>query len=267
MAVNKITKEDNVESTEQDYSFNLFKPVSRYGKANRDLIISLVLVWFVAIFGFQLLLLVLQKPTPEKAFVKFEAVFENVKAGIGTVEENQDFINSMVSVAGKSSVTPENRLLIRKGVSWGVYSMLPDSAGMVLSGFVNELQATREKLEKASDTEYIQLQAELKSTRASINALANEVTGADPTNLKESILPYSLNAGREELTPEEWTSLAGVMKLYLVHNQSVLTDTRFLGFPFHYFYTSEFLLFLFVGISLFYSIRISQLQKKYGIKE
>ncbi|MHC1776862.1 MAG: sodium/substrate symporter small subunit [Lentimicrobium sp.] len=256
-----------MESSEKDYSFNLFKPVSRYGRANRDLIISLVLLWFIAIFGFQILLLVLEKPTPEEALVKFESVFENIKTGAGTIEEKQVFVNSMISVAGKSSVTPENRVLLRKGVSWGVYSLLTDSAGVLLSGYVNQLQTAREKLEKASDTEYIQLQAELKDTKASINSLANEASGVDPTNLKESILPYSLNAGQEELTAEEWTALAGVMKLYLIHNQSVLTDTKFLGFPFHYFYSSEFLLFLFVGISLFYSIRINQLQKKYGIKE
>ncbi len=267
MAVNKITKEDNVESPDKDYSFSLFKPVSPYGRANRDLIISLVLVWFVAIFGFQLLLLVLEKPTPEKALVQFESAFENVKAGIATQSEKEDFVNSMISVAGKSSVKPENRILLAKGVTWGVYSLIPDSAGALLSGYVVDLKSTREKLTKATDAEYIQLQAELKNTKASINALANETTGVDPTNLKEAILPYSLNAGPTDLTPEEWTALAGVMRLYLIHNQSVLTDTKFLGFPFHYFYTAEFLLFLFVGMSLFYSIRINQLQKKYGIKE
>lgn len=256
-----------MESSEKDYSFNLFKPVSRYGRANRDLIISLVLVWFVAIFGFQLLLLILEKPTPEKALLKFESVYENVKAGQGSIAEKQDFVNSMISVAGKSSLTQDNRALIRKGVSWGVYTMLPDSAALLLSGYVSELQATRDKLSNATDAEYIQLQAELRNTKTSINALANEPTGIDPTNLKESILPYSLNPANEELTPDEWNALADIMKLYLIHNQSVLTDTKFLGFPFHYFYTSEFLLFLFVGISLFYSIRISQLQKKYGIKE
>lgn len=256
-----------MESSEKDYSFNLFKPVSRYGRANRDLIISLVLVWFVAIFGFQVLLLILEKPTPEKTLVKFESVYENVKTGQGSIAEMQDFVNSMIQVAGKSVVKPENRALIMKGVSWGVYSMLPDSAGNLLSGYVSELQAAREKLAKATDAEYIQLQDKLKTAKASINSLANESTGVDPTNLKESILPYSLNPAKEELTPEEWDALADVMKLYLVHNQSVLTDTKFLGFPFHYFYTGEFLLFLFVGISLFYSIRINQLQKKYGIRE
>jgi putative solute:sodium symporter small subunit len=256
-----------MELPDKEYSFSLFKPVSRYGRANRDLIISLVLVWFVAIFGFQFLLLVLEKPTPEKALVQFESVYENVKDGSATITEKQVFVNSMISVAGKSSVKPENRIILEKGITWGVYSLVPDSAGALLSGYVDDLKSTREKLTKATDAEYIQLQAELKKTKASINTLANETTGVDPTNLKESILPYSLNAGQAEMTPDEWNALAGVMKRYLIHNQSVLTDTKFLGFPFHYFYTAELLLFLFVGISLFYSIRINQLQKKYGVKE
>lgn len=256
-----------MESNEKDYSFNLFKPVSRYGRANRDLIISLVLIWFVSIFGFQLLLLVLEKPTPEKTLARFESVFDNVKAGTASVQEKQEFVNAMISVSGKSSVTPGHRELLRKGISAGVYSLIPDSAGLELSGYVEKLKAAREKLTTANDAEYEAVQAELAGIKTAINQIANETTGRDSTNLKEAILPYALNAEQEAMTGEDWDALPGVMKLYLTHNQSVLTDTKFIGFPFHYFYTGEFLLFLFVGLSLFYSIRINQLQKKYGIQE
>ena len=57
------------------------------------------------------------------------------------------------------------------------------------------------------------------------------------------------------------------MGLYLIHNRSVLTDTKFLGFPFHYFYTAVFLLILFVGLCWLYCIRTDMFHKKYGIED
>jgi putative solute:sodium symporter small subunit len=57
------------------------------------------------------------------------------------------------------------------------------------------------------------------------------------------------------------------MELYLIHNRSVLTDTIFLGFPFHYFYTAVFLLILFVGLCWLYCVRTDMFNKKYGIED
>ncbi len=93
-----------------EYNFNLFQPVSPYGRKNRNLIITLLIIWFVAVFGFQLLLLLVQKPTPEKTLLTFESVWENVKTGKATVQEKKDFVNSLVAVAGKSSVKPATEL-------------------------------------------------------------------------------------------------------------------------------------------------------------
>lgn len=253
--------------TNKEYNFSLFKPVSPYGRKNRNLIISIVIIWFVAIFGFQGLLMILEKPTPEKALTVFESVWDNVKSGNACETEKMDFVNSLISVAGKSSVKPEDKIIIDNALTWCVYSMITDSEKVVLSGLVKELTGTREKLTTATDAEYAKLQSDLGRIKASINAIANESTGVDPTNNKASILPYNINAEYIELTSEDKDALSNTMKLYLTHNQSVLTDTKFLGFPFHYFYTAEFLLILFVVLCLYYSIRINKLQKKFAIKE
>lgn len=253
--------------TNKDYNFSLFKPASPYGRKNRNLIISIVIIWFVAIFGFQGLLMILEKPTPEKALTVFESAWDNVKSGNACETEKMDFVNSLISVAGKSSVKPEDKIIIDNALTWCVYSMITDSEKVVLSGLVKELTGTREKLTTATDAEYERLQSDLVRIKASINSIANESTGVDPTNNKASILPYNINTDYIELTPEDKDVLAKTMKLYLVHNQSVLTDTKFLGFPFHYFYSAVFLLIMFVVMCLFYSIRITQLQKKFSIKE
>lgn len=256
-----------METSSNNYDFNLFKPVSQYGRKNRNLILILGTIWFVAIFGFQMLLLIFQKPTPEKSLITFESVWNNVKSGKATEQEKKDFVNSLISVAGKSSVKASDKGVLVNSLSWSVYSMISDSDKVILSGQIKELAVVREKLARANETEYPGLKSDLQRIKATINSIANEKTGVDPTNNKEAILPYNLSQDYNDPTPIEMDALLKVMKLYLTHNQSFLTDTKILGFPFHYFYTAEFLLMLFVGLSLFYSIRITQLQKKFSIKE
>ena len=256
-----------MKTSNSDYSFSLFNPVSQYGRKNRNLILTLLIIWFVAIFGFQLLLLIFQKPTPEKTLLTFESVWENVKTGKATEQEKKDFVNSLVAVAGKSSVKPGNKIVLDNALTWSVFSIVSDSEKVILSGQIRELLTIKEKLPKATDAEYAMMQSDLTRIKSTINSIANEKTGIDPTNNKAAILPYNLNAESKELTADDIEALPKIMKLYLTHNQSFLTDTKIIGFPFHYFYTAEFLLILFVGMCLFYSIRITQLQKKYSIKE
>jgi putative solute:sodium symporter small subunit len=256
-----------LETSSNNYDFSLFKPVSPYGRKNRNLILILVTIWFVSIFGFQMLLLIFQKPTPEKSLINFESVWDNVKSGKATDQEKKDFVNSLISVAGKSSVKDSDKGVLVNSLSWSVYSMISDSDKVILSGQVKELADVREKLARANGIEYPGLKSDLQRIKATINSIANEKTGVDPTNNKEAILPYYLSSDYNDLTATEMDALPKVMKLYLTHNQSFLTDTKIFGFPFHYFYTAEFLLILFVVLSLFYSIRITQLQKKFSIKE
>jgi uncharacterized membrane protein len=256
-----------LKTTINEYNFNLFKPVSPYGRKNRNLIITLLIIWFVAVFGFQFLLLLVQKPTPEKTLQTFESVWESIKTGKATVTEKMDFVNSLVDVAGKSSVKPADRIVLGNALTWSVFSMVSDSEKVILSHQILELKTIKEKLPKAKDAEYAVMQSDLLRIKTNINAIANEKTGIDPTNNKAAILPYNLNADNKELSATDLETLPEIMKLYLTHNQSFLTDSKFLGFPFHYFYTAEFLLILFVCMCLFYSIRVTQLQKRFLIKE
>lgn len=256
-----------METNTNQYNFSLFKPVSEYGRRNRNLILTLITIWFLSIFGFQVLLLIFEKPTPEKSLISFESVWDQVKAGTSSDQQKMELVNSMIMVSGKSSVKPTDRLVLNKALTFYVYGMVSDSDKVVLAANIKELAGIREKLATAKDDEYGQLQSDLQRIKAGINGIANEKTGIDPTNNKAAILPYSLNAENAELSAQEMESLPQIMKLYLTHNQSFLTDTKFLGFPFHYFYTAEFLLILFVLLSLFYSIRITQIQKKLSIIE
>ena len=69
------------------------------------------------------------------------------------------------------------------------------------------------------------------------------------------------------LTSEEKEKLPQIMDKFLIHNRSVLTDTTFIGFPFHYFYTAVFLLVLFVGLCYLYAKQIERLNNQFGIDD
>lgn len=174
--------------THDQYHVNLFKPSTPYSQANSKLIISVVLIWAIAVLGFQVLLKVVEKPTPEKSFLDFQRVRPSLQMGTASVEDFDTFKKSLVLVLGKT-LQKEHRALLMSAV--------------------------------------------------------NAPSGEN--------LPYD--------------QLEAAMKTYTVHNQSFLTDFRFLGFPFHYWYTAEFLLILFVFLCWFYCKRIVQLQKKHNVKD
>jgi putative solute:sodium symporter small subunit len=253
----KVKKSDN------EYHFNLFKPTSEHGRKNRNIIFTMVLIWFVSVFGFQLLLVILQKPTPEKTFTTFESVWDNVQSGNANKADKQDFIKSLIAVYGKSTVKKDKKEILKNGITVIAYSMVSDSEKVILSGYVVTLNNARENLTSTTDEAYIQLQATLSDTKKAINEMLDTRIGIESTSVEASLLPYCLNDEDKMLTDVDKEALPKIMKLYLVHNQSFLTDTKFLGFPFHYFYTAELLLILFVLLCLIYSFRIEALDKKY----
>ena len=77
------------------YEVNFFKPLTEHARANKRLISTLAIIWFVGVFGFQILLMIFNQPTPEESYATFEAVWpgvvEDAEAGI---EIKQDFTQS-----------------------------------------------------------------------------------------------------------------------------------------------------------------------------
>jgi putative solute:sodium symporter small subunit len=84
----------------------------------------------------------------------------------------------------------------------------------------------------------------------------------------KDLLPTSIvKVENPSLSAESIKALPEIMKLYLIHNQSFLTDFKFLGFPFHYWYTAQFLLILFVVLCLIYAVTIDKINKEYNVVE
>ena len=229
----------------EKYNVNFFKPLSAHAKANKKLIITLASVWFIAVFGFQFLLMALNEPTPEKSYLMFEKVWPPVIENTDSTHySKQELAKVFLNVLGKNVAVKDNhKLVLKNALSRLLFTMVPDSLNSPLRAAPGE-----ESLQLAK--EYF--------------GLSNE--GFD--KLMVDLLPTSLvKVEGNPISKECISAIPDIMKLYLIHNQNALTDFKFLGFPFHYWYTAQFLLILFVVLCLIYAVVIERTNKKHEFIE
>jgi len=259
----KIKNVEEYVEKENDYRISFFKPTTALSRTNRNLVVLLVIIWAVAIFGFQILLRVMQKPVPESSMKTFEKVWKNVEQGIATKEEKVDFANSVLSVLGKSVLisNPAGRAVLINAVSSTVYDLIPEEEKETFLTEMANFEKKKENIQSVQDNDYLRSKAKI------IEKLA-PLLNLKPYSLKAKLLPLVISTSEMEMfQPENKEKLPAIMKLYLVHNRSVLTDTNFLGFPFHYFYTAIFLLVMFVALCWIYCFLIDRVHTKLGTNE
>ncbi len=229
----------------EKYNVNFFKPLSDHAKANKKLIIILAVIWAVGVFGFQILLMLLNEPTPEKSY----EVFQN---SMPAMMENEDSTNTgkaelartFLHVLGKNIAVKENhKTVLKTALSKIVFSMAADSINAVFKSDV-------------SDESVI---------------LAKQMIGLGDSGFDKimaDLIPSSLVKVEDGVISEECKkAIPEIMQLYLVHNQNALTDFNFLGFPFHYWYTAQFLLIMFVILCLVYAMVNDKSNEKYDFVE
>jgi putative solute:sodium symporter small subunit len=250
-----------MEKTPESYHISFFKPTTQRARANRNMVLWLVSVWFIAIFGFQILLRIIEKPVPEPSFISYESAWMNIETGQQSPVDLQELAKSCLSVAGKLGLDPGEEAAIDNAFSWCVYRLVDSSEQARLEMDIRTFENLSGSIETISDKEYIAFKKELSGQLSPILGLAD-------LDVRKTIIPFALtSAGLETLGEASKEMLPRVMKKYLIHNRSVLTDIRFLGFPFHYFYTAVFLLILFVGLCLIYCIRTDAMNKRLEIPE
>ena len=246
-----------MDKTPNDYHISFFKPTTPQAVANRNMVVWLVLIWFVAIFGFHFLLWLIEKPTPEPAFTTFEKVWPKIEAGSPSQADLQELGQSTLSVLGKMALTADDKVVLDNAMSWALYQLSDDKDGLVSQ--IKEFEKQKSDIQELSDAGYIASKKKLSDDLSKVLNLSN-------LDVRSKILPLELaSADIENMSEATKKNLPAVMKKYLVHNQSFLTDFKFLGFPFHYFYTAIFLLILFVGLCWLYCVRTDQLNAKMDI--
>jgi putative solute:sodium symporter small subunit len=244
-----------------DYHISFFKPTTPQAVANRNIIVWLILIWFVAIFGFHILLRVIEKPVPEPAYNSFIKVWDKVQKGNASYAEIQEFGKSTLMVFGKSSITAEERNVLKESVSWSLLNLTTDSLRSNLISSIQNFEKIQGEITNIAEPNYVKAKKELNVTLCPMLDL-------DKQDVRTTILPLALTSTNiENLTDDTKSVVPGIMEKYLIHNRSVLTDTRFLGFPFHYFYSAVFLLILFVGLCWIYCVKTDKLNSKFNIAD
>ncbi len=216
--------------SEQDYNVNFFKPKTPHAKANMKVVIGMLLLWGTAVFGFQVLLMLTNKPTPEPTLAKFKEVWSAIKTEKATTDEQKQFARVILMVLGKNLAVKD---------------------------------AHKEILKNALAVTIKQLTADRQVSPADAIGLGND--GFDP--LMASILASStVKSPPAGISEEMAARIEKIMELYLIHNRSSITDTVFLGFPFHYWYTAQFLLIMFVGLCWLYCFLTDRSNTKYNLE-
>ncbi len=234
---------ENIENN--DYKLSFFKPTTKKALKNRNMALWLIIIWATAVFGFQFLLRIMQEPVPEEAYNNYELVWENVKNENATDEEMSIFANSVLQVLGKVYVKPEYQEALSNAFTWSLFKIAGEDKDELLNNVLS-FEKLYEESESIFDEEYIAAKTKLENCVADLL----EIPQTDPRRVA---IPFSVNSEKiDNYTEENKVITAKVMPMYLIHNRSVLTDTKFLGFPFHYFYTAVFLLTLFIGLCWIY---------------
>ena len=248
-----------MDKTPDDYHISFFKPTTPQATANRNMVVVLVLIWFFAIFGFQFLLWIFEKPTPEPAYQTFTEVWPKVSDGTSSNTELQEFGQSTLSVLGKIMLSEEEKSILSNALSWTLLELAAEEEKAALIAKIQAFEKVKSEISSLSDQTYIEMKSELSTKLSPMLSLSM-------LDVRSKILPIELSsAGIETLTAETKEKLPSIMSKYLIHNQSFLTDFKFLGFPFHYFYTATFLLILFVGLCWLYCVRTDQLNAKMNV--
>jgi putative solute:sodium symporter small subunit len=250
-----------MDSNQNDYHISFFKPTTAMAKWNRNLAIKLILIWAVAVFGFHFLLRAIEKPTPEEAYVKYEKVWENVYVEIASVEEMQAFAHSSLSVLGKVFIKPNEKASLNNAVSWVTYQLADSTQKELLIKKTKEFEKIKGEITSISDPKYIE-------TKNALSDLGSLILGLEKIDPRRLILSNELvSSEMNQFKTESKDVIPAIMSTYLIHNQSFLTDFKFLGFPFHYFYSAVFLLVLFVFLCWLYCVRVDAMNIKLDIDE
>lgn len=248
-----------MEPSPNDYHISFFKPTTESARHNRNMVVQFILIWSVAIFGFQILLKILEKPVPEPAYDLFESSWQAIEAGTPSMTDYQGAGQAVLSVLGKIAILPDDQLLLQRTLSSLAYEISGQNASLKSS--VAEFETLAASITDISDQAYVAKKNELIPVLAELFALSE-------LDVRAKIAPLEIKSElMESFDDSDGEQMMETMGLYLIHNRSVLTDTKFLGFPFHYFYTAVFLLILFVGLCWLYCMRTDMYNKKYSIED
>jgi len=227
----------------KSYDVNFFKPSTPFLKENIRAIVIALVIWGVATYGFQILLRIIETPTPEPVYVEFQQAAAALADGSASTEQMVAGANFYLAMMGKSAALLGNDQLKQMFTST-VYNLLSGDEQQTL----------------------VDTAAQAASDRTVDVAFINSALGITGNKAMMAVVPYALVPVAPESMVMADPAMKPLMDKFFIHNQSVLTDTIVFGFPFHYLYTALILLVTFVLICLIYCQVIDRLMKKHGME-
>lgn len=250
-----------MEPKENEFHFSFFKPTTESARHNRNMVVQFVLIWAVAIFGFQILLKVVEKPTPEPAYLVYQSVWPAIEAGTPGTDALKSVSQSALNVLGKVAITPSSRAALDNLISWAAYNIADSLQKGELIEKISVFEAVAATTEDITADDYV-------AAKNDLIPLLQNIFGLSPNDVRAKIAAVEVKSTMVETFSDENREAVGkAMDFYLIHNRSFLTDGKFLGFPFHYFYTAVLLLILFVGLCWLYCLRTDMFNKRYEIED
>ncbi len=171
--------------SENDYHISFFKPTTESARHNRNMVVQLVLIWAVAIFGFQILLKILEKPVPEPSYIQFESSWQAIEAGTASVPDYQVAGKAVLSVMGKIAIQPDDKLLLENALSWMAYQISDQKERSEIKPF-RSLKTIAASITDIADETYVAKKNDLIPLLAELFAL-NEL------DVRSKIAPLRLN--------------------------------------------------------------------------
>ena len=228
----------------KSYNVNFFKPSTPFLRENiRAIVIGLV-IWGVITYGFQILLRIIETPTPEAVYVEFQQIAPKLTDGSASPEDMATAANFYLAMLGKSAALLQNDQL-KAAFTSSAYNALAGAEQQML----------------------LDLAAKAGSGAAMEAGFIHEALGIADNKAMMAVVPFALIP----VTPDAMSmfdpALKPLMDKFFIHNQSVLTDSIVLGFPFHYLFTALITLIAFVLICLWYCGLMDKMMKKHGMEQ
>ena len=165
-----------MEPTDQ-YNFSIFKPRNLHGKRNRNIILTILLIWAIAVFGFQFLLRVIEKPTPEKALTMFESAWPAALSGIPGEGDPGTLLHSIILVKGKNIVKPEDQKVLSDAINTLFYMGVPDTIRTRIIMQTSGLNELKKRLPGLKDQEYLDVSARIREEAGSLRKTVSSFAG------------------------------------------------------------------------------------------
>ena len=153
----------------------------------------MLLVWAVAVFGFQILLRIIEKPTPEKALADFNSVWPDATVRDLKTVNYQTLLNSLILVKGKNMVNTDDQMILNKAISTITFSVAPDSLKSKMLSEISEIKELKSKIALSDGQEFLDIKSSILTLEKGFSENTALFTGLKSDLLKKkSIQPVLL---------------------------------------------------------------------------